>query len=338
MVKAGIVSYGLYIPETTRSSDDIASEFNLPLSVVEVKQGISKKHVSSMNEMPSDMAINAARIALKEAARKGVESKDIGALMYVGSQWKDYNIWLMSTYLQEKLGLSGAFSFDMSSMCAGIVMGLYVAKSLLMGSKELNSVLLVGASKESYLVNPADPKSTWMDNFADAGVAALVSRDWNHNVILESEFMTDGSLSQGTLEITGGAKQQFYEPYCDRRRVYLESLMTKDELKTKLESISLKNFKRVIESSIRKSGLTKDEVRMVLTNHMKPSFQESLLDSLGISEDHSFYLRDFGHSQSADQLIALDQAIRERRDIGGNIVLAAAGTGYVWGSTVVTWG
>lgn len=338
MDAVGIVSYGIYIPENVRSSRNVAEEFDLPLSVVETKQGLSEKHVSESEEMPSEMGIKAARIALEEAERKGVRLADIGALMYVGSQWKDYNIWLMSTYLQERLGLTGAFSFDMSSMCAGMVMGLYVAKSLLLTNKDLRSILLVGASKESYLVNPADPKSTWMDDFADAGVAAVVSRGWKENIVLDSDFMTDGSLSFGTLEITGGAKQGFYEQYCKRKKVYLESLLTKEELKAKLEAISLENFRKVIESSVSKSGLRKEDVRMVLSNHMKPSFQRMLLKSLEISEDRSFYLSDFGHSQSADQLIALDQVVRRDPGFKGNVVLAAAGTGYVWGSTVISWG
>ncbi len=338
MVSAGIVSYGIYIPEKVRSSKDVAAEFDLPLNVVETKQGISRKHVSENDEMPSEMGIKAAKVALEEAKRKGVRLEDIGALMYVGSQWKDYNIWLISTYLQEKLGLTSAFSFDMSSMCAGMVMGLYIAKSLLLTNKGLKSILLVGASKESYLVDPTDPKSTWMDDFADAGVAAVVSSDWKENIILDSDFMTDGSLSYGTLEITGGAKQGFNDQYCQRKKVYLESLLTKEELKVKLEEISLKNFRKVIESSVSKSGLKKEDVKMVLPNHMKPSFQRMLLKSLEISEDRSFYLSDFGHSQAADQLIALDQVVRRDPGFTGNVVLAAAGTGYVWGSTVISWG
>ncbi|MGB9762765.1 MAG: 3-oxoacyl-ACP synthase [Thermoplasmata archaeon] len=338
MNRIGIASYGIYIPEKVVTAKDISKEFNIPENIVIEKQGLKEKHISKENEMPSEMALRAAEIAIENAEKSGIEKNDIGAILYIGSQWKDYNVWLISTYLQEMLGLHKAYSLDISAMCAGMVSGLYIAKSILNSDTSIKSILLVGASKESYIVNPNDPKTTWMDDFADAGVAAIVSNNLDKNLILNSDFLTDGSLWAGTLLVTGGAKLPFDEKYCYNKRPYLESLLSKEEFKQKMESVSLKNFKNVILNAIKKSGLKKEDVKMVFLNHMKPSFHYELLKSIGLSDENSIYLNNYGHSQSADQFIGLDIAIKNKIFEKGNIVFAAAGTGYVWSATVIRWG
>lgn len=338
MDEIGVASFGLYLPKATVSNEEIGNEFQIPPDIVLNKQGLKRKHISSSSEMPSDMGFYAANEAIQKFVEAGYSKNDIGALMYIGSQWKDYNLWLISTNLQERLGLRNAYSFDVSAMCAGMVMGLNLAKGMLMANKNIRSVLLVGASKESFIVNPKNRSTSWMDDFADAGVAAIVSRDAKGNKIMESEFLTDGSLSQAALIVPGGAKVPSFRNYCEADRPYIESLISKDEFKKKMEAVSLNNFKKVIEKSVEKSGITMSEVKMVFLNHMKPSFHRSLLDSLGIGPDRSVYLEEYGHSQSADQFIGLNVALEEGKFERGYIVLAAAGTGYVWGSTVIKWG
>ena len=338
MRNVGIVSYGLYIPESIQTAEDISNIYHIPVDVVKKKQGLLSKHVSKKDEMPSEMAIKAAKKAIEKATLKGIGKDDIGMILYVGSQWKDYHVWLMSTYIQDALGIEGAFSLDMSSMCTGIVFGLYVAKKILSSGTEGKSILLVGASKESYIVDPENRSTNWMDNFADAGVAAIVAPDFSENLILSSDFMSDGSLSFSVLERGGGAKEPCYPDYCSRNRIYLEGLMDKERMKSILDNKSVENFRMVIERSIKKSGIKTEDVSKIFLNHMKPTFHNEILASLGIPEKKSYYLERFGHSQSADQFIALDQVISETGFSTGNIVFAAAGTGYVWGSTVIKWG
>lgn len=334
----GIVSFGLYIPERYLNYEQIGKKFDIPPEVVLNKQGLRGKHVSETNEMPSDMAFYAASEAVKEYTDSGFSKDDIGVIIYVGSQWKDYNLWLISTHLQEKLGLKHAYSFDSSAMCAGMVMGLNLAKGILMANKELKAVLLVGASKESHIVNPGDKATSWMDDFADAGVAAIVRRDVDRNIILQSDFFTDGSLSEAALIVPGGARNPLFRDYCITGRPYIQSLVSKEEFKRKMEAESLANFRNVIERSVNKSGLNVSDIQLVFLNHMKPSFHKNLLESLGLEDGRSIYLEEFGHSQSADQFIGLKIALEARKLVSGNIVFAAAGTGYVWGSTVIKWG
>jgi 3-oxoacyl-[acyl-carrier-protein] synthase III len=334
----GIAAYGLYVPRGTVEAKTIARRFHLPEEVVRVKQGFSRKHISRPREMPSEMGQRAARQALERAHDQGVDRKDIGLVIYCGSQWKDYHIWLMSTYLQDRLGIPDCFAFDLSAMCAGVVFGLSAAKSFLVADPELRAVLLVGASKESYIVSPRDPTSRWMDNFADAGVGVVVARDFPRNHVLGSDFLSDGSLSLAPVERGGGARHPAYPAYVRARQVFAENLVPEAFFRKRMDEVSLPNFARVIRRSIARSGLTERDVRMVFLNHMKRSFHHAILAEVGIPEERAYYLEQYGHSQSADQILALDLALHEGRFTEGPTVMAAAGSGYVWGSTVVRWG
>lgn len=334
----GVVSYGLYVPRRWVSARSIAHRFHIPESVVVQKQGFHGKHVSARAQMPSAMALSAARSALSRARAQGIDPADIGMVAWCGSQWKDYHVWLASAYLQDRLHLPKAFAFDLSAMCAGSVFGLSLAKRFLLSDEDLRAVLLVGASKESYLVRPSDTQGRWMDNFADGGWAVVVARDRSKNRILASEFLSDGSIALMAAERNGGARFPTSDAYARAGRAYLEGLMDEAKFRRIIERVSGPNFETVIRRSIEKSGLGPGDVRLLILNHMKRSFHSAVLAHVGVDPSRSFYLEDFGHTQSADQFLALDQALRRGLFSSGPVVMAAAGAGYVWGSTVVHWG
>jgi len=284
------------------------------------------------------MALAAGRSALSRARAEGVDPADIGLVAWCGSQWKDYHVWLASAYLQDRLHLPKAFAFDLSAMCSGSVFGLSLAKRFLLADDDLRAVLLVGASKESYLIRPTDLEGRWMDNFADGGWAVVVARERSKNRILGSDFLSDGSIALMAAEKNGGARFPASAAYARAGRAYLEGLMDPAKFRRIIEKVSLPNFEKVIRRSISKSGLRPEDVRLLILNHMKRSFQRSVLERVGVDASRSFYLEEFGHTQSADQFLALDVAIRRRVFATGPVVMAAAGAGYVWGSTVVEWG
>jgi 3-oxoacyl-[acyl-carrier-protein] synthase III len=320
------------------SARTIARQFHLPESVVVEKQGFTGKHVSAPGEMPSAMALAAGRSALTRARREGIDPADIGLIAWCGSQWKDYHVWLASAYLQDRLHLPKAFAFDLSAMCSGSVFGLALAKRFLVADDDLRAVLLIGASKESYLIRPSDIRGRWMDNFADGGWAVVVARDRSKHRVLASEFMSDGSIALMAAEKNGGARFPASAAYARAGRAYLEGLMDEGKFRRIIERVSAPNFETVIRRSIEKSGLTPADVRLLILNHMKRSFHRAVLEHVGVDASRSFYLEEFGHTQSADQFLALDEALRRHLFTTGPVVMAAAGAGYVWGSTVVEWG
>ncbi len=336
---AGIVSFAHYIPENVITANEMSRLSGVPSWVIKEKQGWIKKHVSKPEEQVTDMAVKASRKALKEASEKlpGFSPESIDAVIYVGSDWKDYGVWMAATKIQYEIGAINAFAFDIAAMCVGFVLGLAIAK-VFINSGMVRNVLLVSASKESYLFNPKDPSTFWLSDFADAGAAMVVSREYNHNIILGSRFYSDGSFYKSVVVEEFGTVMA-KDSWRNLRRPYFKTLMDKNELKKRLEPKSLESFVKVIKGAVEDSGLTLKDVDLVILNHMKRSFHNRILKALGLPPERGIYLEEYGHSQSADQVIGLSIALeRKLIDKGSIIVLASGGTGFLWGATVVRWG
>jgi 3-oxoacyl-[acyl-carrier-protein] synthase-3 len=324
----GILGYGIYLPQRRITAPELSRITGIPTNIIVEKQGLRKKSISEPTEMPSDMALRAARIAIESTGMKKID-----AVIYVGSEFKDYGIWMMATKVQHELNIDSAFAFDVAAMCSGMVIGLALAKR--MGDLARN-ILLVAASKESYLVDPTNRGTSWMLDFADGASAVVVSHDYGRNIVLESSFISNGSLYGAAVVREFGAVG-LLNGY--QGRPYFTSLINKDEIKQKLEPMSRANFVRVIKDSLDRSGYSVRDVDLIVLNHMKRSFHEKILADLGIPVEKSIYLEDYGHVQSSDMVIGLDEGIRRGLVKEGSvIVMASGGTGFIWGSIVLRWG
>ncbi len=332
----GIVSYGIYLPNRIVDSRLASKQSGIPQEVIEEKQGWRVKRISEPSEMPSDMGVKAAKIALKRSKdTAGIGTENIDSVIFVGSDFKDYGVWMIATKIQNDLGIKRGFAFDIAAMCVGMVLGLALAKRM---TDIAENVLLVATSKESYLVNPKDPSTSWLLDFADGASAMVVSSKYNKNRVLESSFISDGSFYGATVVKSLGAII-FKDERLRASWPYFESLMSKEELKHRLEPVSKRNFVKVIKKALEKSGYSTKDVDLIVLNHMKRSFHKRILDDLGIPVEKSVYLEDFGHVQSSDMVIGLDLGIK--KDLvkeGSIIVFASGGTGFLWGATVIRWG
>ena len=60
---------------------------------------------------------------------------------------------------------------------------------------------------------------------------------------------------------------------------------------------------------------------------------------LGLHEENSIYLHEYGHIGQIDQILSLELAEQEGKLTDGDIaVLVSAGIGYAWGAVTVKWG
>ncbi len=73
--------------------------------------------------------------------------------------------------------------------------------------------------------------------------------------------------------------------------------------------------------------------------HMKRSAHDYILSELGLQQEQSIYLQEYGHIGQIDQILSLQLALEEGRIQDGDIVtLVSAGIGYVWGAMTIRWG
>ena len=325
----GVAASAAYLPERWMTAAEIADASGIPEPVLVEKFGIRGKHIAAQDEHVSDLSVKAAERLVEE---HDLDPQELDAVVYFGSMWRDYAVWQAAPWIAHRIGARNALAVEYGNVSCGGPMALRLARNYLTADDGLRNVLLVGASRESYLLDYANERSRFMFNFGDGAVAVLLERDARANELLASYAITDGSLSLqvkvpsgGSVDMNGGYR-------------FLD-VADPAAMKARLDDVSLPNFVRAAGGALARSGATLADVDFLCGLHMKRSMHDELVDALGVDAARTVYLDDTGHMSGVDPLLGLDRAARDGQLNDGDLVLLlAAGTGYTWAASVVRWG
>ena len=351
MTRVSLTGLGRYLPERTITGEEIAEQSGIPTEVVVEKMGLREKRVCQPeDDHASDMSVRAAEAALAEA---DLDPDDLDAVFYHGSEFKDHVVWSAAADIAERLGAEGAFASEIYALCAGAPIALRQAKALL-AAGEIDTALLVAASREEDLVDYRDGDASFMYNFGSGAAAMVLERETDDReagegrdrevedralaTVRESAALTDGSFSRDVVMPAGGSLRP---PSEETVAAGAHSLTVPDPegMKERLAPTSLPNFLTVADDALERSGYDRADLDFVALTHVKRSFHDLLFEELGLDpETDGHYLDAYGHVQSADQGLALLEA-RERDLLapGDVVCLLAAGTGYTWAATILEW-
>jgi len=329
VTRVSLAATAAYLPERWMPAAEVAARSNIPESVIVEKFGLRGKHIAAEGEHVSDLSVRAAEALLEET---GTDPASIDVVMYFGSMWKDYAVWQAAPWIAHRIGASRAYAVEYDNVSCGTPVALRIARDMLRAEDELQSILVVAACRESYLLDYGNQRSRFMFNFGDGAVAGLLVKDGGRNEVLGCHGITDGSFSLQVKVPSGGS----VSPNGGYR--FLD-VADPAEMKQGLDEVSLANFAAAAKGALERSGATLADVGYLCGIHMKPSMHRALLAELGIDPARAAYLDDTGHMSGVDPLFALHRAARagELED-GSLVLLLAAGTGYTWAAGVVRWG
>jgi 3-oxoacyl-[acyl-carrier-protein] synthase-3 len=110
-------------------------------------------------------------------------------------------------------------------------------------------------------------------------------------------------------------------------------------MKKRLNEVSMKNWFYCIDRAFESSGLSKSELGYLDVLHFKRSQHINMLNNLGLTEDQSIYLENYGHMGQIDQILSLQLALEQGKVKDGTVVcMLSAGIGYAWAANVIKWG
>jgi 3-oxoacyl-[acyl-carrier-protein] synthase-3 len=329
VTRVSLAGTAAYLPERWMSAAEVAVASGIPEHVLVEKFALRGKHIAAADEHVSDLSVRACEALLAET---GVDAEAIDVLMYFGSMWKDYSVWQAAPWIAHRIGATNAYGVEYDNVSCGAPVALRVARDMIVAEPDLRNVLLVGACRESYLLDYGNDRSRFMFSFGDGAVAGLLVRDGDRNEVLGSFGLTDGSLSLQVKVARGGSI------HADDGYPFLD-VADPAAMKQQLDGTSLRNFVRAAEGALARSGLGLGDVSYLCALHTKRSTHLALCDALGVPRDRAEVLEDTGHMSGVDTLLALDRAARAGRVADGDVVLLlAAGTGYTWAASVLRWG
>jgi len=327
----GVTGLGTYVPAGRLSAEQLSAASGVPDWVVREKMGITERVLPGPDDHPTAMGVWAAQRALSQA---GVDAADVDVVISITEEYKEYPVWTAGIKLAYDLGAHGAYAYDVGQKCGTAVLAIKQARDLLVADESVNTVLVAGGYRNSDLIDLTDERVRFMYNLGAGGGAAVVQRDRGHE-ILGSSIVTDGSFSLDVLVPVGGTKAPLT---AENLADYRLQVTDPAGMKERLEHKSLQTFLQVVRHAVERSGARLDEVDYLAMLHMKRSAHDYILSELGLCQERSIYLSDYGHLGQVDQILSLELAAKQGKLAAGDLaVLVAAGVGYVWNALALRW-
>jgi len=160
---ARIAGTGSYLPSKVITNEQLESLVDTSNEWIVQRTGIRSRHLLEDSEVPSDMGIEAGRLAI-EAAKVAPEDVD---LLLVATTFPDMICPGSAPFIAEGLGLTDAPFFDLKAGCSGFVYGVAVANGLI-ESGLFPRVLVVGVEALSRVTDWTDRRTCVL--FGDGGV------------------------------------------------------------------------------------------------------------------------------------------------------------------------
>ena len=98
-------------------------------------------------------------------------------------------------------------------------------------------------------------------------------------------------------------------------------------------------FPEVIQESLDASGLTLDDVNLIIPHQANLRISQAVAKRLGVGMDKVFSnIHKYGNTTAASIPIALCEAVEEKKISKGDVVvLASFGAGFTWASAAIRW-
>ncbi len=338
-INVGIVGTGIYIPNNYMTAKDIADATNGVWSedAVRNKLGINKKYVPSDN--PSDGTQEMGALAALDCIKNtGVNPKDIDLILCIGEEWKEYPLTTSALYIQDRIGAVNAWGIDVQNRCCTCVSAMKMAKDMMMADDDINTVMIAGGYRNGDFVDYTDKDMSMMFNLSAGGGAIILKKNYNKNLLLGSHIISDGSLARTAGVEIGGTVNPFNNENLAKGLKSLR-LLEAERMKKRLDEVSAANWNSCIAKSLEKSGLKKENLDYLAILHIKKLGHLEILYDLGLTEEQTIYLEDYGHMGQIDQILSLHLALEQGKVKDGSVLcMLAAGIGYVWAANIIKWG
>ena len=322
-----IIGTGSYLPQRVLRNLDLEKTLDTSDEWIRTRTGIVERRIAEKDQTTSDLAFEAARLALDQA---GVTAAGLD-LILMASITPDTACPSGACWLQAKLGAKQAVAFDVVAACSGFVFGLSVAEQYLR-SGSARTVLLVAAEVMSRTVNWRDRQTCIL--WGDGAGAAVLRLDDGDRGILSIHLHTDGSQGD-KLQLPGGGSRTTPISHesvdADRHTIKMEG--------QEAFKIAVRCFSDVCTEALKHNGIAVKDVALFVPHQANLRIMEAVAHRLGIPlERVAVTIHKYGNISSATVPIALDEAHRQGRIRSGDLVLLAAfGGGLAWGSVLVRW-
>ena len=314
MIYSKIKGCGSYLPEKVLSNAELESTLDTTDEWITSRTGIKKRHIIDEDQFTSDLAYEAAKIALSDA---NLQSSDID-LIIVATTTPDKVFPSTACILQKKLDIGECAAFDIQAVCSGFIYALSVADKFIKTSSAKN-ILVVGADAMSRITDYSDRSNAilWGD-----GSGAVVLSSSNEEGIISTH-----------IHASGEHEELLHVPRKGQREVN-ETIEMKGNQVFKM---AVNTLDMIVDETLNANNLAKEDIDWVVPHQANIRILEATAKKLNMSMDKLIVTIDEqGNTSAASIPLALDFGIKQKKIKPGHLILMEAfGGGFTWGSALI---
>lgn len=320
--RAQVRSVGHYLPERVVPNSWFEDKIDTSDEWIQSRSGIKQRHFAADGETTSEMAAKAAQKALDAA---GLSADDLDAII-VATSTADLTFPSAATMVQNHLGMTAGFAFDIQAVCAGFVFALANANALIV-SGQATRIMVIGAETFSRILDWEDRGTCVL--FGDGAGALILEAASGEGTnadrgILATDLNSDGRY-RDILYVDGGVSTQ------NTGQLRMQG---KEVFRHAVEKLAA-----TADTALGKAGLTGDDIDWIVPHQANLRIIKATSQKLGVGMDRVIVtVPDHGNTSAASIPLALSVGV-ERGQIkpGDLLVTEAIGGGLAWGAVVLRW-
>ncbi|MDR2668307.1 MAG: ketoacyl-ACP synthase III [Puniceicoccales bacterium] len=319
---------GSYLPEKVLTNSELEKMVDTSDEWIVTRTGIRERHIAAADQATSDLAAEAAKLALADAS---LDAKDMDAI-FVATVTPDMPFPSTACFVQQKIGAGNCPCVGVEVGCSGIVYMLELASGLLERGPYKN-ILIIAADKLSAVTDWTD-RSTCVI-LADGAAAMVLSTEEKG---VRAEYLggfiaANGAGAELLCQPGGGSRNPATEKSVAERLHFLK-MNGKEVFKH-----AVKDMAFAVDMALRRCGIGPDDIAHFVPHQANMRIIEAIAEYVHIPlERFVAVLQRTGNTSSASLAIAMDMARREGRFKRGELLMPVAfGAGLTSSAAVLRW-
>ena len=324
-IHAAITAVNGYVPDYVLTNAELETMVDTSDEWITSRTGIKERRILKGEGLgTSDMAVHAVNGLLK---KRGIDAKEIELIIFCTTT-PDFTFPATANVLADKIGATNAWGYDLQAACSGFLFGLSTGASFIESGRH-KKVLVVGCDKMSSIINYEDRTTCII--FGDGCGCALLEPNEEGFGIQDSILRTDGSGRDFLGMKAGGSVMPATHETVDARLHFAHQ-----EGPTVFK-FAVTNMADVAAEIMERNSLTANEVAWLVPHQANKRIIDATANRMGVTTDKVMInIERYGNTTNGTIPLCLWEW-ESRLKKGDNIVLAAFGGGFTWGSVYLKW-
>ncbi|WP_395805872.1 beta-ketoacyl-ACP synthase III [Daejeonella sp.] len=323
-IHAAITAVNAYVPEYILTNQELEKMVETNDEWIVTRTGIKERRILKGNLGTSDMGAKAVEGLLK---KRGISAEEIDMIIFCTTT-PDMVFPASANILAHKVGAINAWGYDLNAACSGFLFGLATGSQFIESGKH-KKVLVVGGDKMSSIINYKDRTSCII--FGDGCGAVLLEPNTEGYGVIDSILKSDGSGGPYLCQKAGGSLRPASHETVDNDEHFLH------QEGQAVFKFAVTNMADVAAEIMEKNNLTSENVDWLVPHQANKRIIDATSNRCGINADKVMInIEKYGNTTNGTIPLCLWEWESKLKK-GDNLILAAFGGGFTWGSLYLKW-